>query len=315
MATTPNRKVSASSAYSNGEKPLSRINITDIDLLKQFLNKNYNIPIDIKITLKQLRDFLKKSGRSSWHRTSIYGTKTNFYSFAHTISDGKVTDLRYLTVDQVNDMKLCEFLYFITQKPDKKTSKNPQNQTDYYFADVSVGTWEDVKRKPRLVFHKKQALIMGKFAYILGTGEKKRISGTHFRILNSYTEEIPHNFKEKDIDEIKDFLNFSLKLFISELILHCLEESMIITINYCPFDGNFQNMEGSLGLRYASTNEYMGREYEVYDRGNYYLAYKQGIDYPISGSAWTGENDNESISIRVQSKDDTGGVCNQYTSQ
>ncbi|WP_416327797.1 hypothetical protein [[Eubacterium] hominis] len=90
---------------------------------------------------------------------------------------------------------------------------------------------------------------------------------------------------------------------------------MIITINYCPFDGNFQNMEGSLGLRYASTNEYMGREYEVYDRGNYYLAYKQGIDYPISGSAWTGENDNESISIRVQSKDDTGGVCNQYTSQ
>ena len=84
------------------------------------------------------------------------------------------------------------------------------------------------------------------------------------------------------------------------------DEDTVITVNFYPFSGNFINMEGSQGLRYSSTNEYTQRDYEVYDKGNYFLAYKQGIDYPMSGSAWVSGNDNESISIRVQSKDETG---------
>ena len=84
------------------------------------------------------------------------------------------------------------------------------------------------------------------------------------------------------------------------------DKGMIITVNFYPFSGNFINMEGNQGLRYSSTNEYTQRDYEVYDKGNYFLAYKQGIDYPMSGSAWVSGNDNESISIRVQSKDETG---------
>lgn len=84
------------------------------------------------------------------------------------------------------------------------------------------------------------------------------------------------------------------------------DEGTVITVNFFPFGGNFINMEGSQGLRYSSTNEYTQRDYEVYDKGNYFLAYKQGIDYPMSGSAWVSGNDNESISIRVQSKDETG---------
>ena len=84
------------------------------------------------------------------------------------------------------------------------------------------------------------------------------------------------------------------------------DEDTVITVNFYPFSGNFINMEGNQGLRYSSTNEYTQRDYEVYDKGNYFLAYKQGIDYPMSGSAWVSGNDNESISIRVQSKDETG---------
>ena len=84
------------------------------------------------------------------------------------------------------------------------------------------------------------------------------------------------------------------------------KEGLIISIYYYPFNEKFENMEGSHGLKYSSVSEYSAMDYEVYDKGNYFLAIKQGIDYPISGSAWTGENDNESISIRVQSKDTTG---------
>lgn len=84
------------------------------------------------------------------------------------------------------------------------------------------------------------------------------------------------------------------------------KEGLMISIDYFPFDSNFENTEGSHGLKYSSVSEYLERDYEVYDKGSYFLAIKQGIDYPISGSAWTGDNDNESISIRVQSKNDIG---------
>lgn len=97
-----------------------------------------------------------------------------------------------------------------------------------------------------------------------------------------------------------------IKLPILEVIALFGDESMIITVKFYPFSGNFINIEGSQNLRYSLTNEYTQRDYEVYDKGNYFLAYKQGIDYPLSGSAWVSGNDNESISIRVQSKDETG---------
>lgn len=217
MANPRNRVISASTAYRQGEKPLTKINMDDINYLKQFLNTNYRIPLNIKITLKKYREYLKKSGRPSWHRTSLYGNKTNFYSFAYTISDGKVTDLRDLQIDQVNELKLNEFLYYISQESESKNSKENENQPEYYYADVSVGVWEEVKHKPKLVFHKKQAVIKGKFAYILGSGEKKRLSGSHFRINRRYMNEVPAHFNKEELEDIEDQLDlFLLSLKSSE---------------------------------------------------------------------------------------------------
>lgn len=56
------------------------------------------------------------------------------------------------------------------------------------------------------------------------------------------------------------------------------DEGMIITVNFYPFSGNFINMEGNQGLRYSSTNEYKQRDNEVFDKRNYFLAYKQGFN-------------------------------------
>ncbi len=84
------------------------------------------------------------------------------------------------------------------------------------------------------------------------------------------------------------------------------QEGLVITINYYPFSSNFYDMEGSQGLKYSSVAEYKKSGYEAYDKGKYIKAIKQGIDYPISGTAWIGDNDNESIAIRVQSKSEIG---------
>lgn len=89
-------------------------------------------------------------------------------------------------------------------------------------------------------------------------------------------------------------------------------EGLVMDIYYFPYGDEFENMEGSQGLRMRTIDKYTGdssfQRYNAYDKGSYILAYKQGIDYPVSGTAWSGENDNESISIRIEGKSDDSGV-------
>lgn len=89
-------------------------------------------------------------------------------------------------------------------------------------------------------------------------------------------------------------------------------EGLVMDIYYFPYGEGFLNIQGNDGLRMRTINKYTGdssfQRYDAYDKGEYILAYKQGIDYPVSGTVWSGENDNESISIRIEGKSDSSGV-------
>lgn len=90
-------------------------------------------------------------------------------------------------------------------------------------------------------------------------------------------------------------------------------EGYVMTVYYFPYNDFFNNsLEGNHGLRMKSLENYTGtslfQSYEAYDRGSYFLAFKQGLDYPITGTAWVGPNDHNSISIRIEGKSDNSGV-------
>lgn len=179
---------------------------------------------------------------------------------------------------------------------DKKTvaqKKEEQNQTKEKGSDKKI-------ESPQTPIDSRQTFPMDKLGLNMKVPDKMVYSGleTVETPTSSYVDENGNTV-------IRGYIYYKATYTGSDPALFG-NEGMIITVNFYPFDGNFINMEGSQGLRYSSANEYIQRDYKVYDKGNYFLAYKQGIDYPMSGSAWVSGNDNESISIRVQSKDDTG---------
>lgn len=179
---------------------------------------------------------------------------------------------------------------------DKKTvaqKKEEQNQTKEKGSDKKI-------ESPQSPIDSRQTFPMDKLGLNMKVPDKMVYSGleTVETPTSSYVDENGNTV-------IRGYIYYKATYTGSDPALFG-NEGMIITVNFYPFGGNFINMEGSQGLRYSSANEYIQRDYEVYDKGNYFLAYKQGIDYPMSGSAWVSGNDNESISIRVQSKDDTG---------
>lgn len=73
---------SASNAYENGSRPLSAFKKQDAHDMGQILNK--------KMSVSDLRDFLKYNGSDGYHHTSKFYNKTNFFSAPKALhGDGK----------------------------------------------------------------------------------------------------------------------------------------------------------------------------------------------------------------------------------
>lgn len=202
--------VRASEAYSQGEKPLSKFNKEDVNIVKRFLTENSLIPEDLEIKVYHLKEFLEDCGRSSWHHTGKYFNETDFYSFAYAISDGYDADLDYIKKENVDQDRLNEFIEIIqTKRERKKATKVSQvdKEKDYYFADVSYEEWEGSRRYPKLRSYTDQALIYGNYAYLLGVYKKKRLSGSHFYIDKAYTNRKPKSFNTQDVSIIRKKLH------------------------------------------------------------------------------------------------------------
>lgn len=89
----------AAEAYQNGERPLSKWTKKDIiNEIKEYASDN-NLPFSIallnKVKAKVLKDSLLKE--TSWHHTSSFANKTNFYSIDYEkVSVLKDEDIRDL---------------------------------------------------------------------------------------------------------------------------------------------------------------------------------------------------------------------------
>lgn len=71
----------ARDAYSHNIKPLSKWNKEDADAFSELLGA--------KISLKELKELLKKHGTKGWHHTSMHYNKTDFYSLAEAVLYGR----------------------------------------------------------------------------------------------------------------------------------------------------------------------------------------------------------------------------------
>ncbi len=71
----------ARDAYSHNIKPLSKWNKEDADAFSELLGA--------KISLKDLKEFLKLNGQKGWHHTSMHYNKTDFYSLAEAVLYGR----------------------------------------------------------------------------------------------------------------------------------------------------------------------------------------------------------------------------------
>lgn len=66
----------ATSAYENGEKPLSKWTTADRDEINALLER---FGVDRKLTLKELKNILQWHCATSWHHTSKMVNRTQFY--------------------------------------------------------------------------------------------------------------------------------------------------------------------------------------------------------------------------------------------
>ena len=69
----------AVAAYENGQKPLSNFTKEDAEALSELTGKKW--------TLKEVKDFVKDSGKVGYHHTSKFYNTTNFYSIAEAIKN------------------------------------------------------------------------------------------------------------------------------------------------------------------------------------------------------------------------------------
>lgn len=94
----------ATSAYSDGEKPLSKFNKQDVAFTKELVR--IHLGIEVNLTVKELKEFLKECGRSSWHHTSSKFNCTDFYDIVYSLTDGG--ESTYFVLDKDNKIEFNE---------------------------------------------------------------------------------------------------------------------------------------------------------------------------------------------------------------
>ena len=142
-------------AYATGEKPLSKwtkkeilSELGDIDRNKYDLIK--------KAPLKACRKLLYCS---SWHHTSLYYNKTDFYSV-------DIEEIENMTVDQLADLLITE----TKQEPDERR----------VYAHYLV--WSGTRKHPKATEMTAYGVIKGNWFY-LDDGTKKSITANGFYVI------------------------------------------------------------------------------------------------------------------------------------
>ena len=162
----------ASQAYDNGEKPLSKWTKEDIiDGVKVYSKEN-KVPFTMSVLMKAPKSVLVELvlSRSSWHHTSSYANKTDFYSIDEYALD-KLTD------ERVNEA--------IAQS---KRFKKEEPIANRYKGTIKYLEWSGTKKHPKATeCELKDVFIEEKGCFYIVTSEtgtvllKKKIgsNGTH----------------------------------------------------------------------------------------------------------------------------------------
>lgn len=120
----------AAEAYQNGERPLSKWTKKDIiNEIREYARDN-NLPFSIalldKVKAKVLKDSLLK--KTSWHHTSSFANKTNFYS------------IDYEKISVLKDEDIRDLL---------SVEEEPKEDIDTFRGDIHYLEWGGTRRHPK----------------------------------------------------------------------------------------------------------------------------------------------------------------------
>lgn len=151
-------------AYADGEMPLSKWSKQSI--IDEVVEYDHFTKDDLKkFTKKVLTKYFLE--RSSWHHTSSYCNKTDFYSInSNRAENGSIDDLE--------ELKECY------KKEAKKVEKLEVKK-----AKIKYLEWSGSRSHPKATEVEDYAVIIGNWAYFTG-GNKKSLSSNGFRIIETY---------------------------------------------------------------------------------------------------------------------------------
>lgn len=149
----------AVSAYENGEMPLSKWTKSEIMRCVNECVDKYNLSVDLinKLTVKQLKDLFIYI--SSWHHTSSYCNRTNFYEF--------------------REDKLSELTNEKVQKMINERKKVKKQELEIEKWECEYLEWSGTRKHPKATKCKAVGEIKGNWFY-LADGSKKSINAKGF---------------------------------------------------------------------------------------------------------------------------------------
>ncbi|MGY3725445.1 hypothetical protein SAMN05421767_10428 [Granulicatella balaenopterae] len=159
----------AVSAYESGEKPLSKWLKKDLldEIIDYYVETDNQqnlllLPYLAKVKVSTLKS--KLLFNSSWHHTSNYYNKTEFYS---------------LDTDKLDELTDTIVLNWIEQ--DKANRKNKKKDTGYP-AKCKFLEWSGTRKHPKATEHIEIGIIRGESFY-RNNGKRKSIYANGFKIL------------------------------------------------------------------------------------------------------------------------------------
>lgn len=158
-------------AYNDGEKPLSKwTKAVLLDAVQAAVEAgeviiNFNFDLLKKVKVAVLKKELLYN--SSWHHTSSFYNKTEFYSL----------DLEKL--EQLTEIDIKNFLEVAPENPEKKEEPTEQK------CICSFLVWSGTRKHPKATERTEEGVIIGGWFY-LPNGTKKKTTANGFKIIKNF---------------------------------------------------------------------------------------------------------------------------------
>lgn len=147
-------------AYENGEMPLSKWTKSAIIERIEECNSNISVRLIKALTVKELRKLFLYN--SSWHHTSSYCNRTNFYDFNEDI-------LSELTDDDIKEIMI-----------ERESNKKAKPAVEKWECEYLI--WSGTRKHPKATKCRSIGEIKGNWFY-LEDGSKKSINAKGFEKL------------------------------------------------------------------------------------------------------------------------------------